>query len=234
MSRAVVARVPAKRPAAATVRAKRSGAVVVRAIRRADVPRVWKLVGELAAFERLTGMLTGSPARLARALFSRPPALSGLVAERGTRLVGYALFHPTYSSFRTNPRLWLEDLYVSADARGTGAGETLMRAFVTAALARGCHRVDWEVLHWNPARGFYERLGARRADDGFLKYGLDAAAMRALLARTGESRTTGAGRRRALTRVAAARRDARRAAAAAPGRGASAPRRDRRRGPRAG
>jgi GNAT superfamily N-acetyltransferase len=79
--------------------------------------------------------------------------------------------------------MWLEDLVVEESARGTGAGETLMRAFAADALAHGCHRVDWHVLDWNPARAFYESLGASRSDDGMLQYGLDAAGMRRLLER---------------------------------------------------
>jgi GNAT superfamily N-acetyltransferase len=211
----------------------RTDGVTVRAIRRADLPRVWEMVGELAVFEKLTAMRTGSAARLGRALFSRPPVLSGLVAERRGHLVGYALFHPTYSSFRTNPRLWLEDLYVSPDARASGAGVALMRGFVAAAIERGCHRVDWEVLDWNPARGFYERLGATPAADGFLKYGLDAAAMRRLLARR-QAPKRGTVGRRALTRGAGAKRAARQVAVAAAPRATRAPRPRRRRPRRAG
>ena len=119
-----------------------AGAVQVRAVAPADVPRVWQLVGELAAFERLEALRTGSAERLAAALFGTPPALLGRVAERDGRIVGYALYHPTYSSFRTNPRLWLEDLYVEPAARGSGAGEALLAALARDALARGCHRVD--------------------------------------------------------------------------------------------
>jgi GNAT superfamily N-acetyltransferase len=208
----------------------RPNGVTVRPVRRADLPRVWQMVGELAVFEKLTALRTGSAARLGRALFSRPPALSGLVAESRGRLVGYALYHPTYSSFRTNPRLWLEDLYVSPDARRSGAGEALMRAFVIAAIERGCHRVDWEVLDWNPARGFYERLGATPADDGFLKYGLDATAMRRLLGRTPARKNRG---RLPLTRGATATRDGRRVVAAGAARRARAPRPARRRRSRA-
>jgi GNAT superfamily N-acetyltransferase len=155
--------------------------VRVRAIERADVVRVWDLVGELAAFEKLEDIRTGSGERLAVALFSEPPALFGLVAEHDGRIVGYALFHFTYSSFRTNQRMWLEDLYVEPATRGTGAGAALLRAFAREALARGCHRIDWDVLEWNPARAFYERMGAAPSADGFLKYGMDAAAMRAML-----------------------------------------------------
>lgn len=92
--------------------------------------------------------------------------------------MGYALYHFTYSSFRTNPRMWLEDLFVEEAARGGGAGGQLFQAFVADALARGCHRVDWHVLESNPARAFYERQGAHRTDEGLLQYGMDASVMK--------------------------------------------------------
>ena len=156
--------------------------VTVRGARREDLPRIWEMIRALAEFENLLDILTGDAARLERALFDTPPRLFGLVAEaRGGALAGYALYHFTFSSFRTNPRMWLEDLYVDASARGTGAGEALLSAFAADALAQGCHRVDWDVLEWNPARTFYERMGAKPSGDGFLRYGLDAAAMRALV-----------------------------------------------------
>ena len=155
----------------------------IRPVTPADVPRVHEMLRGLAEYEKLTDILTGTPEMLREALFGAGPRLEGLVAEKDGALVGYALYHFTWSSFRTNQRMWLEDLFVQETARGTGAGEALMRAFAADALARGCHRVDWHVLEWNPARGFYERLGARRSDDGMLQYGLDAAAMKRLLER---------------------------------------------------
>ena len=157
--------------------------VTVRPVRREDLPRVWEMVRGLAEFEHLLGMLTGDAARMERALFETPPFLYGLVAEQGGALVGYALYHFTFSSFRTNPRMWLEDLYVDPAARGSGAGESLLAAFIADALARGSHRVDWDVLEWNPARAFYDRMGATPSADGFLKYGMDGDAMRMLIGR---------------------------------------------------
>ena len=163
-----------------------SGGAVARArpVRPDDLPRVWEMIGGLAEYERMTDILTGSRERLHRLLFEEPRAFFGQVAELPDgRLVGYALYHFTWSSFRTNQRMWLEDLFVQETARGSGAGEALMRAFAADALAHGCHRVDWHVLEWNPARGFYERLGASRSDDGMLQYGLDAEGMKRLLER---------------------------------------------------
>ena len=157
----------------------------IRPVRPADLPRVWEMVRSLAEFERMTDILTGTRERLHDLVFGAAPAMFGQVAEGADRqLVGYALYHFTYSSFRTNPRMWLEDLFVEESARGTGTGEALVRAFVADALARGCHRVDWHVLDWNPARAFYERLGARASGDGMIQYGLDLPGMNRLLERS--------------------------------------------------
>jgi len=153
--------------------------VIVRAMQPRDLTYVWDMVRGLAEYEHMTDVLTGSVERLATLLFNEPPVLFGRVAERADgRLVGYALYHFTYSSFRTNQRMWLEDLFVEESARGTGAGEKLFAAFVADAIERGCHRVDWHVLEWNPARAFYERMGARKSADGMVQYGLDLSGMK--------------------------------------------------------
>jgi GNAT superfamily N-acetyltransferase len=158
-----------------------SGAVAVRALTRDDVPRVWELLRGLAEYERLTDFLTGSEALLADALFGAGPRAEGLVAEHDGRIVGYALFYPVLSSFRTRWRLWLEDLYVEPDARGTGAGRALMAALAQIADARGWTSMDWEVLDWNaPAIGFYERLGAERFANDWYRYRLGGEGLVAL------------------------------------------------------
>ena len=152
--------------------------VSVRPMREGDLPRVWEMIHGLAEYEKLLDLLTGTREKLGAMLFGDAPVMFGRVAERADgRLVGYALYHHTWSSFRTNPRMWLEDLYVEDSARGTGAGRELFRAFVADALERGCHRVDWHVLDWNPARAFYEAQGARRVEAEWLQYGLDADGM---------------------------------------------------------
>ena len=163
--------------------ASREAALVIRAARRADVPRVWEMVHELADYERLGHEITGSAAALARDLFAKPARVECLVAETGGSLTGYALFYPTYSSFATAPMMWLEDLYVTPAVRGRGAGRALIAGVARRAVARGCRRLGWIVLDWNqPSIGFYRSLGARPAGTGWLQYGFDRAALEALAA----------------------------------------------------
>jgi ribosomal protein S18 acetylase RimI-like enzyme len=55
---------------------------------------------------------------------------------------------------------WLEDLYVSEQARGRGVGRTLTQAVIDRASARGCRRVELDVNSENPAAmALYRSLG---------------------------------------------------------------------------
>src|SRR5205823_7869394 len=92
-----------------------------------------------------------------------------LICRRDGRPVGFALYFFTYSTFRAQPSLYLEDLFVLPDERGHGAGQALLRALARIAVRRGCGRMEWTVLDWNaPSIGFYERLGARLRKDWIL------------------------------------------------------------------
>ena len=73
--------------------------------------------------------------------------------------VGFALFFANYSTWEGRAGLYIEDLFVVDEERGTGAGRALMAAVARIAQERGAARLDLAVLDWNPARGFYEALG---------------------------------------------------------------------------
>jgi len=158
--------------------------VTIRAVTPPDVERVWELLRGLAEYENLTDILTGDSASLQRALFGPGDRLRGLVAERAGRLIGYALFYPVFGSFRARWRLWLEDLYVEPDARGSGAGVALMAELARLAIEGGYVAIDWEVIDWNrPALDFYEHLGAHPIASEWLRYRLDTHALENMAAR---------------------------------------------------
>lgn len=155
----------------------------IRPISHADVEPVHALLRELAEYEKLTHLLTGTPDMLRDALFGDGPRLRGLVAEQGGRLIGYAIFFPVFGSFRARWRLYLEDIYVTPSARGTGAGLGLMAALARTARDEGYCAIDWEVLEWNrPALEFYNRLGAAPIGEGWFRYRLDGPALHAVAA----------------------------------------------------
>ncbi|MBS0480209.1 MAG: GNAT family N-acetyltransferase, partial [Proteobacteria bacterium] len=62
--------------------------------------------------------------------------------------------------------IYLEDLYVTPEARGSGVGTALLRRLAGLTLDRGCARLEWAVLDWNrPAVDFYTAMGAESLDE---------------------------------------------------------------------
>jgi GNAT superfamily N-acetyltransferase len=162
--------------------AGRIAPVAVRYAQPSDLEGIWDMLRALAVYEKLESYLTGTSEVLGRDLFGSAPKLECLVAEQAGRLIGYALFFPTYSSFRTRRALWLEDLFVREEARGSGAGRALLARLAAIALERGCLRLAWDVLDWNaPSIEFYERMGASRNPVTWFNYTLDEAGMKALV-----------------------------------------------------
>lgn len=86
-----------------------------------------------------------------------------LIAEVDRKPMGFALFFPNYSTWEGKPGLYIEDIFVEESARGTGIGRKLI-AVAKIAESRGCARIDLAVLNWNPARGFYHRIGFSHAE----------------------------------------------------------------------
>ena len=135
--------------------------VHVRPAAPGDVATICSFIAGLAAYERLEHQLDLSAERLHEHLFGPQPACAALLAELGGTPIGFALFFASYSTFRTRPCLYLEDLFVLPEQRGKGAGLQLLRAVAAEAVRRGCPRLDWSVLDWNePAIEFYRQQGA--------------------------------------------------------------------------
>ena len=134
------------------------------AVRRAeprDVADLLRLIVALAVYEREPDAVQATEASLLETLFGADAQVFAHVAELQGSVVGVALWFQTYSTWTGRPSLYLEDLFVTEDARGTGAGRALFAALSREANARGCARIDWAVLDWNDAaRGFYRSMGA--------------------------------------------------------------------------
>ena len=133
----------------------------VRAAELRDVNAIVGLIRELAEFEQLTHLLQVTPEKLRPHLFGEHPVVEALVAESAGDVVGFALFFRTFSTFLSQPGLYLEDLYVQPSQRGSGVGQALLTRVGRLAVERGCGRFEWAVLDWNErAIGFYEKMGA--------------------------------------------------------------------------
>jgi GNAT superfamily N-acetyltransferase len=138
------------------------GAVTLR-IRRAvaaDVPVLAQMIEELNADQREPlGHVT--TAAVARDGFGERPEFEALLAELDGAPIGYALYHPSWSTEVGEKGFYLYDLYVREAARGHGVGRALLAATAVRAKEDGRTFLWWSSKDWNrKAQDFYRRLGA--------------------------------------------------------------------------
>lgn len=139
--------------------------LIIRSAAIADVPTLFELIQALAEYEKLADAVIGNSQLLAAHLFGPRPYAEAVLAEVSSQAVGFALFFPNYSTFLTQPGIYLEDLFVLAEYRGQGIGKALIAHVAQVAVSRGCGRMEWSVLAWNqPAIDFYRRMGATILD----------------------------------------------------------------------
>jgi GNAT superfamily N-acetyltransferase len=132
----------------------------VREAKPKDVPRIWELIRELAEYEKLGHAVVGSPELLKKHLFAWK-VCGAFVAVEQKKVVGYCLYFRTYSTFRTQPGIWLEDLYVTPSHRRKGHGRALLQHLRNVSEDEGYGRLEWSVLDWNQsAIDFYRSMGA--------------------------------------------------------------------------
>ena len=140
--------------------------LILRPAQPADVPVVFGLIQALAEYEKLSHAVTGNPEALKEHLFGSRPYAEAILAEYAGQAVGFALFFSNYSTFLTQPGIYLEDLFVLREYRRLGIGKAILSYLAGVAIARGYGRLEWSVLDWNePAIAFYRRMGASVLDD---------------------------------------------------------------------
>jgi GNAT superfamily N-acetyltransferase len=123
-------------------------------------------VRQLAAFEKeLPDIVKLDEAAVRRHAFGDRPYFEALIADADGKPAGMALFFHNYSTWEGKPGIYVEDIYVEEPLRGRGVGRALMRAVARVAVGRGCGRIELAALKWNPARGFYRRLGFRGLEE---------------------------------------------------------------------
>lgn len=146
-----------------------------------DAGLVLRFVRELAVYEKAPDAVVATEDDLRRHGFGPNRDFEAILAILDGEPVGFALFHPRFSTWLGRPGMYLEDLYVSEAARGLGVGRRLMARLAAIAVERGWGRLDFQVLDWNPARDFYHRLGIAHLGE-WLSYGADSDALRRLAA----------------------------------------------------
>ncbi len=137
-----------------------------------DTSTIARFVMELAIYEKAADEVRATEQDFLDTLFCESPQVFALLAQTGAEPVGFAVYFFSYSTWLGKHGIYLEDLYVTPESRGQGAGKALLQELAKIAVAKQCGRVEWSVLDWNePSIKFYESIGAE-PKDGWTVYRL--------------------------------------------------------------
>lgn len=140
--------------------------LAIRPATPADLPAIAQFIRDLADYEKLAHEVRFDEAKLGEKLFGARPYAEVAIGEIDGTAQGFALFFHNFSTFEGCPGLYLEDLFVRPEARGSGLGKALLAHLAQLCIDRDCARLEWSVLDWNaPAIGFYKGLGAKMMDE---------------------------------------------------------------------
>ena len=119
--------------------------------------------GRLLAAQLEEHAIAPDPAGIANAVeLCLAGAADLLLAFDGSRAVGVCVSNRLVSAEHGGLSVWIEDLYVSPDARRRGVARALVDAVLGAARRAGARAVELEVEPGHDAaRALYEGLGFR-------------------------------------------------------------------------
>jgi GNAT superfamily N-acetyltransferase len=151
----------------------------IRPAHSSDAAQILRFITDLAVYEKAEHEVVATVHDIEASLFSATSTAKALICEMDGQPIGFAVYFFSYSTWLGKPGLYLEDLYVSPESRGSGAGKQMLRHLARIACESGCGRFEWSVLDWNePAIGFYESIGAS-AQSEWVRYRLAGDALTA-------------------------------------------------------
>ena len=133
--------------------------------KREDTDLILYFIKELALYEKMLDEVVADEKTLEEWIFDKQKAEVIFVTEN-EKEVGFALFFHNFSTFLGRAGIYLEDLFVLPEFRGSGYGKALLKRLAAIAVERGCGRLEWWCLDWNkPSIDFYLSLGAEPMSD---------------------------------------------------------------------
>ena len=131
-----------------------------------DSALILRFVTELAIYEKAENEVIATQSDIENSIFGNDSSAKAVICSINNQPVGFAVYFFNYSTWLGKHGLYLEDLYVSPEYRGAGAGKALLKHLAGIALSKNCGRFEWSVLDWNePAIQFYRSIGAISQDE---------------------------------------------------------------------
>jgi GNAT superfamily N-acetyltransferase len=131
-----------------------------------DSALILQFIRDLAEYEKMLDDVRTTQDDVTVALFGENPKAFCDIAEIDGAPVGFALWFYNFSTFVGRHGIYLEDLFVRPDARGSGAGKALLAGLARRCVDENLGRLEWAVLDWNaPSIAFYDSIGAATMDE---------------------------------------------------------------------
>ena len=121
----------------------------IRQAEEEDVPEILELIKALAEFENLSEEVVATEELLKIKLFGINSPAEVQIAYDKKKILGFALYFRTFSTFLGRPGIYLEDLFEREFARGRGIGKSLLQRIAMSTLEIGGGRLEGAVLDWN-------------------------------------------------------------------------------------
>lgn len=147
--------------------------ILIRKATIEDADLILGFIRELARYEKAEAEVIATVEDIEKNLFNSNTTTKALICTSDQTPIGIAIYFLNFSTWLGKNGLYLEDLYISPNHRGSGAGKKLLKYLAQLAVENDYGRLEWNVLDWNePAIKFYESVGAK-AQSEWIGYRLE-------------------------------------------------------------
>ncbi len=131
-----------------------------------DVNVIHQMIVALARATNAEMRAVSNPSDFLKFGFGERNFFEALIAEKSDQAVGLCLYFFTFSTWLGEPGIYVQDLYVSEELRGTGLGRRLLQATAKRGQKRHASHLRLAVDHDNTAASrFYEHIGMHHRDE---------------------------------------------------------------------
>lgn len=153
--------------------------LIIRPARPDDATTILRFIRELADYEKAIHEVEATEETVRSSLFGPDSVSHAAICEIDGEAAGFAVWFYNYSTWQARNGLYLEDLYITPEKRGAGAGKALLRHLARLAVEKGCGRFEWSVLDWNePAIRVYDAIGGEPQNE-WIRYRLSGDRLKA-------------------------------------------------------
>lgn len=133
----------------------------IRHIKESEFDELLGLIVELAKYENLSNEIKFDKDEFKKNIFEKEYAKC-LVCIADDKMVAYAMYFTTFSTFLGKAGLFLEDLYVKKEFRKRGIASKLFSKLAQICKENDFGRIDWDCLDSNELGiRYYEKIGAK-------------------------------------------------------------------------